>query len=294
MQTRVDEQGVREVLEGCPALISLKWRNTINVLSQIYRTANPKTDVRFRLQQLFADASYRLYSLPGAVCLCRDVVKVIIDCPSHLSAKDLRSLELLNSLSELNVVSDHLDFKEAFDGLLVRHGATLKHLTLGRIRNVDLGRIQRFCRRLSSLELRHNENYCGEPAFLKIDSLEKFILAVRDRKPGSDSDRDVPASTLATLLSAGALKGVKITASLNVNDDNLSSLGGGPLESLELESCPSFSMKGLLDVIHRSKELTALKVYRCVSISDDNLQDLSRMIDRVQWDLDLDYYHDYS
>jgi hypothetical protein len=285
---------VRLVLEGCPALVSLKWRNTINVLGQIYRTASPNTDVSFQLQQLFADASYRLYSLPGAVHVCQNVVQVIIDCPSHLSSKDLRSLEHLNSLSELSVVSDHLDFEEAFDSLLVRHGATLEHLKLGRIRDVDLGRIGRLCRQLRSLELERNQNYRGEQVIPRIDTLEKFSLAVRDRKPGNDSDRDIPTSTLATLLSARALKRVKITASLNVNKDTLLSLCGGLLESLELESCPSLSMESLWNVIIQSKELAILKVYRCLLISEGNLEELNGMIGQMQWDLDLDYYHDYS
>ena len=292
MQTCVDEQQVRQVLEGCPSLVSLKWRNTINVLGQIYRTAN--TDVYLQLQQLFADASYRLYSLPGAVRLCRSAVQVMIDCPSHLSARDLWSLEHLDRLNELYVVSDHCDYQEALDGVLVRHGATLRHLTLGKIRNVDLGRIAHLCRQLSSLELERNQNYCGELIVPRIESLEKLTLAVRDQNlnSGDDAHRDITAFTLGTLLSAGGLKRVKITASDNVNEDTLSSLGDGLLETLELESCHNLSMGSLCNVISRSNELSVLKVYRCQLISDKNMQDLRELIGHMHWALDLDYYHD--
>ena len=292
MQTRVDEQGVRQVLEECPCLLSLKWRNTINVLGQIYRTA-ADPDVCLQLQQLFTDASYRLYSLPGAVRLCRNAVQVIIDCPSHLSARDLRSLEHLDRLNELHVISDHLDFQEALEGVLIRHGATLRHLTLGRISNVNLGRIARLCHHLSSLELERNQNYCcGELIVQRIESLEKLTLAVRDKNSGEDAHRDVAALTLGTLFSAGGLKRIKITASHNVNEDTLSSLGGGLLETLELESCPNLSMESLGNVIYRSKKLSLLKVYRCQLISDKNMQDLRELIGHMHWALDLDYYHD--
>lgn len=81
MQTQVDERGIRTVLQRCPGLRSLKWRNTINVLGQIYRdlSGNNRSLMAspgFSLHQLISDSSYRLYSLLGAAQLCRQAVQV--------------------------------------------------------------------------------------------------------------------------------------------------------------------------------------------------------------------------
>jgi hypothetical protein len=83
MQTQVDERGIRSVVERCTGLSSLKWRNTINALGQIYRdlasgtsTSHITTPPSYSLHQLISDSSYRLYSLQGAVQLCRQAVQV--------------------------------------------------------------------------------------------------------------------------------------------------------------------------------------------------------------------------
>lgn len=78
MQTQVDERGIRSVVQRCPGLRSLKWRNTINVLGKIYRdlSGNRMKPPSFQLHQLISDSSYRLYSLQGAAQLCRQAVQV--------------------------------------------------------------------------------------------------------------------------------------------------------------------------------------------------------------------------
>ena len=81
MQTQVDERGIRSVVQRCTGLSSLKWRNTINALGQIYRDlASGSTSYAappsYSLHQLISDSSYRLYSLQGAVQLCRQAVQV--------------------------------------------------------------------------------------------------------------------------------------------------------------------------------------------------------------------------
>lgn len=81
MQTQVNEQGIQCVLLRCPSLLSLKWRNTINVLGQIYRDRNRLQDgvpINLPLHQLMSDSSYRLYNLQGAAQLCRQAVQVFI------------------------------------------------------------------------------------------------------------------------------------------------------------------------------------------------------------------------
>lgn len=80
MQTQVDERGIRSVVQRCTGLNSLKWRNTINALGQIYRDLSSSmsraTLPSYSLHQLISDSSYRLYNLQGAVQLCRQAVKV--------------------------------------------------------------------------------------------------------------------------------------------------------------------------------------------------------------------------
>lgn len=80
MQTQVDERGIRSIVQRSPGLRSLKWRNTINVLGQIYRDLSGNRSLieppSFSLHQLISDSSYRLYSLHGAAQLCRQAVQV--------------------------------------------------------------------------------------------------------------------------------------------------------------------------------------------------------------------------
>ena len=80
MQTQVDERGIQSLLQRCPGLRSLKWRNTINVLGQIHRDLYGNRPLMappsFSLFQLISDSSYRLYSLQGAAQLCRHAVQV--------------------------------------------------------------------------------------------------------------------------------------------------------------------------------------------------------------------------
>lgn len=69
-------------------------------------------------------------------------------------------------------------------------------------------------------------------------------------------------------------------------------LVGHDLESLELESCSNISMRSLWSVIHHSKRLSNLKVYRCQLVVDSEIAELHRMIEEQRWDLDVDYYPD--
>lgn len=92
--------------------------------------------------------------------------QVIIDGPSLLLAEELQALEHLHCLRELRVVlGSHtrsellLDFREGFDSILTKHGSTLQHLSIGRIRHVDLERIAQSCHQLTSLSLELNHSY---------------------------------------------------------------------------------------------------------------------------------------
>ncbi|XP_046633637.1 uncharacterized protein LOC124313017 isoform X2 [Daphnia pulicaria] len=309
MQTQVDERGIRSVVERCTGLSSLKWRNTINALGQIYRdlasgtsTSHITTPPSYSLHQLISDSSYRLYSLQGAVQLCRQAVQVIIDGPSLLLAEELQALEHLHCLRELRVVlGSHtrsellLDFRVGFDSILTKHGSTLQHLSIGRIRRVDLERIAHSCHQLTSLSLELNHSYRETTTNTRttIQSLSKLNVSVRDRKSNEDSHHDVPASCLAALTASPGIRHIKITASQNMSDAILSeSLVGHDLDSLELESCSNISMRSLWSVIHHSKRLSNLKVYRCQLVIDSEIAELHRMIEEQRWDLDVDYYPD--
>ncbi|XP_046460689.1 uncharacterized protein LOC124207333 isoform X1 [Daphnia pulex] len=309
MQTQVDERGIRSVVQRCTGLSSLKWRNTINALGQIYRdlasgtsTSHITTPPSYSLHQLISDSSYRLYSLQGAVQLCRQAVQVIIDGPSLLLAEELQALEHLHCLRELRVVlGSHtrsellLEFREGFDSILTKHGSTLQHLSIGRIRHVDLERIAHSCHQLTSLSLELNHSYRETTTDTRttIQSLSKLNVSVRDRKSNEDSHHDVPASCLAALTASPGIRHIKITASQNMSDAILSeSLVGHDLDSLELESCSNISMRSLWSVIHHSKRLSNLKVYRCQLVVDSEIAELHRMIEEQRWDLDVDYYPD--
>lgn len=220
--------------------------------------------------------------------------------------EDLQALEHLNSLVELHVVLGHysnnpelqLDFRKGFDVILDRHGSSLRNLTLGRIRNVDIERIARCCRQLSSLSLELNYSYQPEELGIEaVRSLGKLHLSVRDREfeEEEESNRDVPVPYLAALISSPNIRHIKITASQTIDDQTLRvNLVGQYLESLELESCSNISMQSLWYVVGRSKRLTNLKLYRCRQVTDQDINELDNAIDEHHWDLDLDYYCDNS
>lgn len=228
--------------------------------------------------------------------------QVIIDGPSLLLAEELQALEHLHCLRELRVVlGSHtrsellLDFRVGFDSILTKHGSTLQHLSIGRIRRVDLERIAHSCHQLTSLSLELNHSYRETTTNTRttIQSLSKLNVSVRDRKSNEDSHHDVPASCLAALTASPGIRHIKITASQNMSDAILSeSLVGHDLESLELESCSNISMRSLWSVIHHSKRLSNLKVYRCQLVVDSEIAELHRMIEEQRWDLDVDYYPD--
>ncbi|XP_057372244.1 F-box/LRR-repeat protein 20-like isoform X2 [Daphnia carinata] len=286
MQTQVDERGIRSVLQGCPGLRSLKWRNTINVLGQIYRDLSGNrsltTPPSFSLHQLISDYSYRLSCLPGAVQLCRHAVQVIIDGPSHLLAKELQSLEHLVCLR--------------FDLILLKHGPTLEHLSLGRIHNVNLQRIAHYCRQLASLSLESNHSYDHtETSTRTIQYLSKFHVIIRDRErvDVDDSVRDVPGLCLSALISSTNMKQIKIRACQTLDDDIfIEKLVGHNLETLELESCSYISMKSLWSVVERSERLSNLKVYRCQLVNYHEIATLHAVINEQHGDLAVDYYSD--
>lgn len=307
MQTQVDERGIRSALQRCPGLRSLKWRNTINVLGQIYRDLSGNrsltTPPSFSLHQLISDHSYRLCSLPGAVQLCRHAVQVIIDGPSLLLAKELQSLEHLVCLRELHVLlasnnssEFQLNFREGFDLILLKHGPTLEHLSLGRIHNVNLQQIARYCRQLTSLSLESNHSYDHtESSTETIQCLSKFHVIIRDRErvDVDDSVRDVPGSCLSALISSKNMKQIKIRACQTLDDDILvNALVGPNLETLELESCSNISMKSLWLVAERSERLSNLKVYRCQLVNYREIAELYAVINEQHCDLDVDYYSD--
>jgi hypothetical protein len=226
---------------------------------------------------------------------------VIIDSPSLLLAEELQVLEHLHCLRELRVVLGSytrsellLDFREGFDLILTKHGSTLQHLSIGRIRNVDLERIALYCHELTSLSLELNHSYReASTTMATIQPLSKLNVSVRDRKSSEDSDHDIPASCLAALISSPSMRQIKITASQNMSDQIVSeSIVGHDLDSLQLESCSNISMKSLWFVINHSKRLSNLKVYRCQLVVDREIAELYRMIEEQRWDLDVDYYPD--
>ena len=202
-------------------------------------------------------------------------------------AEELQALEHLHSLRELNVILGsygspelQLDFREGFSAILIKHGPSLRHLSLGRIRNVDLEMIARYCRQLSSLSLELNHSYRSEELMTNtIRSLAKFHLSIRDSdlEDENDQNRDVPAFCLTALISSPSM-----------------SVVSHHLESLELESCSNISMPSIFYVINCSKHLTNLKIYRCELVNDRDIAELYSTIDEQHWDLDLDYYNDNS
>lgn len=189
-----------------------------------------------------------------------------------------------------------LDFREGFDAILLKHGPSLRHLSLGRIRNIDLERIARYCRQLTSLSLEFNHSYCSETEMTNnIRSLAKLYVTIRDRESydENESSRDVPETCLTAFMSSPNIRQIKITACQSINDQVLlESLVGNNLESLELESCSNVSMQSLWSVISRSQRLTNLKVYRCRLVNSRDITELYSAIDDQQWDLDVDYYCD--
>ena len=220
-------------------------------------------------------------------------------------AEELQALEHLHSLRELNVILGsygspelQLDFREGFSAILIKHGPSLRHLTLGRIRNVDLEMIARYCRQLSSLSLELNHSYHSEELMTNtIRSLAKFHLSIRDSdlEDENDQNRDVPAFCLTALISSPSMRQIKITACQTINDQVLfESVVSHHLESLELESCSNISMPSIFYVINCSKHLTNLKIYRCELVHDRDIAELYSTIDEQHWDLDLDYYNDNS
>lgn len=226
-----------------------------------------------------------------------------IDGPSLLLAKDLQSLEHLLCLRELHVLLAsnrssvlQLDFLEGFDLILLKHGRTLQHLSLGRIRNVNLHRIARDCRQLSSLSLELNHSYeQTEVPMDTIQCLSKFHVIVRDREStrANDSIRDIPASCLSGLLSSASMKQIKIRACQTLDDTILvEKVGGRDLETLELETCRNITMSSLWLVIERSKRLSNLKVYGCQLVNHREIDELYTTISEQNWDLYVDYYSD--
>lgn len=214
-------------------------------------------------------------------------------------------MEHLHNLRELHVVLGsycspqlQLDFRQGFDAILLKHGSSLRHLSLGRIRNVDLERITRYCRQLSSLSLELNHSYCSEAEMTNtIRSLAKLHVTIRDRESYDENEScyDVPATCLAALISSPRIRQIKITACQTINDQILlENVSGLHLESLELESCSNISMQSLWSVIGRSKHLSSLKIYRCRLVNDRDIAELDSTIDDQHWDLDLDYYCDDS
>lgn len=232
--------------------------------------------------------------------------KVTIDGPSQLLAEELQALEALDCLRELHVVLDRcsstgvlLDFREGFDSILLKHGSSLQSLTLGRIANVDINRIVRFCRQLTSLTLERNYSYCTETApGGPVGLLAKFHVAIRDLEANDeelDLSWDVPPSCLALLLGSPSLRHLKLTACQTIDDRILAScLASCALEDLELESCASISMNSIWRIVHQSKYLSTLKIYRCVLVTDENVTDLCRLANEQHWDLEFDYYRDES
>lgn len=218
-------------------------------------------------------------------------------------AEELQALEHLHSLRELTVVLGRysspelqLDFREGFNTILVKHGPALRHLTLGRIRNVDLERVARYCRQLSSLSLELNHSYHSEELMTStIRSLAKLHLTIRDCEIDDENEqsRDVPTSCLAALISSPSMRQIKITACQTIDDQVLfESVVGQYLESLELESCINISMPSIWYVINCSKHLSNLKIYRCRLVNDRDIAELYSTIEEQHWDLDLDYYCD--
>lgn len=223
-------------------------------------------------------------------------VQVTIDCASHLPAEDLRALDHLHLLRELHVVLErnanaglYLDFRDAFDGLLVKHGATLLQLSLGRIRDVDLHFISQTCPQLCSLTLERNRSYSSKCIPLSM-KLVHFHLTVRDRESNDEAGRNIPAVDLSAILSSSSLKHVKIAACQTIDDATLSVISPR-LESLELESCPNVSMSSLWKVIEQPC-LTSLKIYRCRQITRRDIAELYQKMEQLNWDLVLDYYSD--
>lgn len=228
--------------------------------------------------------------------------QVTIDSPSLLMAEELQTLVHLHCLRELRVVLSSytkteilLDFREGFDLILKKHGSTLQHFSIGRIRNVDLGRIANYCQNLTSLSLELNHSYKYGEASNTIQSLFKLNVSVRDRESNDedDSNHDIPGPCLAALIASPNMRQIKITACKNLDDQILSEcVVGQDLQTLELESCSKISMKCLWSVIDRSKCLSNLKVYRCQLVNGREITKLYRMIEEQHWDLDVDYYSD--
>lgn len=219
-----------------------------------------------------------------------------INRPSIFSAEELRSLENLFLLRQLDVILGqnansglYLDFHEAFHGVLVHHGVTLTHLYLGKIRAVDLHLISTRCPSLRSLTLERNRSYISESIQSSFPNLEKFHLTVRDRENNDESDRCPSSLDLSAILSA-PLKDVKIAGCRTLDDSTLSGISS-EIEVLELESCSNISMQSLWTVIDRPC-LSSLKIHRCRLISRRDIFELTSRIQLNQWDIDVDYYSD--
>ena len=226
----------------------------------------------------------------------------MMDDPCQLQSDDLRQLEHLRSLNELHILLSrsgrclHFD-NDGMERLLLRHGRTLQHLTLGRFEQVDVEHIGCHCRHLSSLVLEGNRSYrWTEERQLPVpQSLTKVHITVRDQDPhdGDVQPIDVPPWCLVALMSSPRLQQLKITACHTLDDAIFISSGASPrLHSLELESCPNFTAASLWNVLDRSDYLSCLKVYRCSSINDSNVIDIRTSITVHNWDLQLDYYRD--
>lgn len=307
MWTRVNEWGIRRLIQHLPYLLILRWRNTINVLARIYHDLDSIAERPcLALKQITADRTYLPHSIKGGVYLCLNAVQVIIDGPGLLQAEDLQQLKLLNSLTELYVVlgpsfSSSLRYGDAIDSVLARHGNSMQNLTLGRFEEVDIERIALHCRHLESMVFEQNLNYRWSDGAAKLQplhSLRKLHIKVRDQDSVSRTRsmqlRDVAPWNLADVVASPQLRELKVTACLTL-DDVIFACGGGVsplLRTVELESCPNVSIDGLWHVLRRSECLSTLKIFRCGSISEMDVDSIRAQSVANCWDLHIDYYKD--
>ena len=97
MWTRVNEWGIRRLIQHLPYLLILRWRNTINVLARIYHDLDSIAERPcLALKQITADRTYLPHSIKGGVYLCLNAVQVDASRPQRHLILSFTSFDYLN------------------------------------------------------------------------------------------------------------------------------------------------------------------------------------------------------
>lgn len=312
--TQVTDRGIRMALENLPNLKVFDCCSSVQVLSEMHRTAweNNLPDVgRYSLIDLYCLESFVPYqsgSLAVAVSLCCSVIKVSLVTQEGLTDCDLLALLSLRHLQEFSLSAGEVcrvSFNNGVWPVLQAHGQSLRILTIAELPGVNIRAITEFCPQLQSLHLVMNPSFDQfwpqEPKQLlkgsqpvkqpaQLNRLESLHLVCQLHV---EESTNVPADQLTNLLSSAALSRVYIRECCSLTDDVLRAAFQRHrmpnLSHFELHQCNRLTDQAVQLLLTSGNPLSKLHLWQCQLLTRKHAAHWKSQAAKNKWQLSVEW-----